>query len=87
MIIKIIRDRPTSTEVKIEVTTGLNCDRSILSFSFNTPYEYTAALLKDYLEKTLGDQMEKIRKDNYEQGYNDGKGHKQKKTWFSRLFN
>jgi hypothetical protein len=46
-------------------------------------FEYQAQLLKDALNKNLQNNLERIRREAYNQGWKDAKAKTRKQTWFS----
>ncbi len=86
MFIEVTRKTQTDTEVNVEITTDIPCENCRLIFTFNAIHQYAAALLKRHLSEAIGNFIQNEREQNYLQGYLDGKGHKQKRLFFSRAF-
>jgi hypothetical protein len=72
-----------NTKMKVSIEGGP------LNYKYNLFFECNdnchAYLLTKHFEKKLRDQIETIRKQEYDNGYKDGRAKRGKKTWFSSL--
>lgn len=75
-----------SRSVQIEVETDLYAERPVLSFDFETGYQYSAALLREYLAKQFIEAIRNAHGSAYELGFKDGKAHKKKRKYFNYRF-
>ena len=76
-MIQITREEDTVI-VKIE---GGPLD-SIYQFRYNCGNKWYASLLQQHFQKLLWDRTEKIRRQEYEKGYKDGRSKKAKQQYF-----
>lgn len=69
----------------IKIDTGIPSQSSAwtITSKYGAEHEIYAKLLRDKLHQKLYDQIEAIRKNAYEAGYNDKTKRKTKKDWFS----
>lgn len=74
------------TQVHIRINMNLPVKKCIFVSSWECDSQYAAALLCKHLEEEYHNLIKKAHQGSYEQGYNDGKQHKRKKTWFRRNF-
>lgn len=64
------------------------CGPVIWTFSHAHTDQYYSALACQQMQKQLGDALEAIRRESYEQGWKDAKARKGGKgDWFSRQWN
>ena len=71
------------TEVLVDVKHGVFFGEEYFRLEIHQAYEYQAELLLRQLDKNLSSQLERIRKEAYEQGFKDAKAKRAKQTWFS----
>lgn len=67
--------------VKIEIDTNIGW---YVTLNFDQNTELQAILLRDSIQEKFGNVIESIRKEAYEQGWDDKTKRKPKQTWFKR---
>ena len=74
------------TVVRARIHTDLDVVNTDLLFAFECQSQYASALLEAYLNKKLGEAIERAHRDAYRKGWNDAKSHKKKATQFETSF-
>lgn len=74
------------TQVIANIETNLDVEKSVLCFQWECGAQYTAELLRQHLNKSIGDYLQSTTREAYHEGYKDGKNKQKKKLWFSRNF-
>lgn len=72
-------------KVRIKIEHGTYYNNAELWFYWDCDNELFAQLLANQLDRQLSDKMKAIRREEYEKGWKDAKGHKTKANWFSPL--
>lgn len=83
---KNVEDPKKCTVVKANINTGLPIERCMLVFTFEATNQYSAELLKQYLDKSFSDAVETAHRKAYEQGWQDAKKKRRKKKLFVCTF-
>lgn len=73
------------TKVRVIVDTKYPIESRYV-FSFDTGNADFAALLAENMNEKMRNDLEKIRRDTYEQGWKDAKAKKAKERYFSRMW-
>lgn len=73
--------------VVLAVDSGLPVKMPVYLFSWETPNDSWAELLKTRLEDRLYDIVTQIRRIAYAQGYRDGRDKRKRTDWFSGRLN
>lgn len=82
-----IRNRQKDcTVVTASIELDLPIERSVLSFNWEATHQYAAVLLERHLNKELDSAIQNARRLAYEQGWNDKKARRRKKTEFMASF-
>jgi hypothetical protein len=75
------KDKQVELKFNVDVGTGWN-----YSFSWNCNDEVYAQLLAAQMNKQLGNKLELIRREAYDQGFKDAKAKRAKREWFLRVW-
>lgn len=65
-------------DVKITIDSGVGN----FVFTHNCVHGYLSGLMRDQYERYMQSQLEKIRREAYNQGWKDAKAKSKKATWF-----
>lgn len=85
-MIEFVIDKNNVNIVKARCDTSLPVERPVLPFTWDVSAPYAAKLVQIRLQEQMGDKLQAIRLETYDEGYHDGKCHRVKRTWFSRLW-
>jgi hypothetical protein len=58
---------------------------AVYHFNWDCDDTYYAELLANHFDSKLDKLVQRIREEEYQRGYKEGRGKKAKKTWFSPL--
>ncbi len=72
--------------VTLNIQHGVPVETWTSNFEFSTSSEFYAKLMADNLEKELRRRLEKIRREEYERGWNDAKKKNKKCDYFYGCF-
>ena len=72
------------TTVICRVNTGLDIELPVLLFTWECGSQYAAALLVKHLQENLHEMIEQCHRNGYNQGWQDAKAKKRKKTDFCK---
>lgn len=78
-MIEITRD---DQKVKVLLHSGVLNTKYI--FTWNCNDAVYAELLRDAFEKKFGDEIERVRKEEYERGFKDARAKRARASWFKR---
>ena len=84
----MIRIKRDNEKVVLLFDTGLphDCEGKTTvawDFTVTTPAPYYAQLVTDYYRDRLRSEMQRIRREAYEEGWADAKAKRKKQDWFS----
>lgn len=74
------------TKIVCRVETGISVEKNVLQLVWECNDEMFARLLFDRLQQKQSALIEQIRKEEYNQGWNDKTKRRLKRDWFSSSF-
>jgi len=78
----MINFRQKGTDIIIDVKTGTDIPKSLWHFYFNVKYEAAASIVVNYLNQRLWNLVRTARQNAYEKGYQAGRNHTKRQTYF-----
>jgi len=73
---------------RVDKNLEVRIQSGVLNYEYNLTWncndDVYAELLKDQFNKHMEKKLESIRREAYDNGWRDAKGHKKRSDWFSR---
>jgi hypothetical protein len=74
------------SEVIVLMDSGIGISKRCIELKWNAGSALFARLLIDQLNKQLHDSIRRIREEEYNRGYKDGRGHQERDNYFRPTF-